>query len=160
MAPLPQDGIVLSGADCTLAFSGQAFSFSHEDLARRAVVAGVELGLVGAAASGDPRVHRDFADLVLGGELTVPESRSGSAALALAAGTVPGGRAELVYWLRKLVFRGAWIDARVADGRIEATYDERSASFSYAAGGLELAPSRRDDLPAWSVRPSDRPRTS
>lgn len=143
-----------------MAFSGHAFSFSHEDLARRSLVAAVELGLLPASSRRDPRAARDFAELVLAGELKAAESPAGTAALTRAADTVPGGMAELVYWLRKLVFRGAWIDARVADGRVDATYDDRSASFSYSAAGFDLAPLRRDDLPGWSVPPTGPPGAS
>ena len=56
---------------------------------------------------------------------------------------------SLVYWLRKLVFRGAWLDHRVKEGLLEIAWDEEAADFGYAEprGGralLELAP-----VPSW-----------
>jgi hypothetical protein len=56
---------------------------------------------------------------------------------------------SLVYWLRKLVFRGAWLDHRVKEGLLEVAWDEESGDFGYAEprGGralLELAP-----VPSW-----------
>jgi hypothetical protein len=56
---------------------------------------------------------------------------------------------SLVYWLRKLVFRGAWLDHRVKDGRLEVTWDDGSSDFAYLEPGgeralLELAPT-----PSW-----------
>ena len=56
---------------------------------------------------------------------------------------------SLVYWLRKLVFRGAWLDHRVKEGLLEVTWDEETGDFGYAEprGGralLELAP-----VPSW-----------
>ena len=56
---------------------------------------------------------------------------------------------SLVYWLRKLVFRGAWLDHRVKDGRLDVTWDEAAAEFAYLEPGgdralLELAPT-----PSW-----------
>ena len=56
---------------------------------------------------------------------------------------------SLVYWLRKLVFRGAWLDHRVKEGLLEVAWDEDSGDFGYAEprGGralLELAP-----VPSW-----------
>ena len=52
---------------------------------------------------------------------------------------------SLVYWLRKLVFRGAWLDHRVKEGLLEVAWDEENGDFGYAEprGGralLELAP--------------------
>ena len=56
---------------------------------------------------------------------------------------------SLVYWLRKLVFRGAYLDHRVKEGLLEITWDEESGEYAYAEpnGGralLELAPT-----PSW-----------
>jgi len=56
---------------------------------------------------------------------------------------------SLVYWLRKLVFRGAWLDHRVKDGRLDVAWDDRASDFTYLEPGgtralLELAPT-----PSW-----------
>jgi hypothetical protein len=56
---------------------------------------------------------------------------------------------SLVYWLRKLVFRGAWLDHRVKSGLLEVAWDEEKADFAYRdpRGGralLEAAPA-----PSW-----------
>jgi hypothetical protein len=56
---------------------------------------------------------------------------------------------SLVYWLRKLVFRGAWLDHRVKDGRLEVAWDDGASEFAYLEPGgeralLELAPT-----PSW-----------
>ena len=56
---------------------------------------------------------------------------------------------SLVYWLRKLIFRGAWLDHRVKEGKLEVGFDEDTAEFSYQDpnGGralLELLPT-----PSW-----------
>jgi len=56
---------------------------------------------------------------------------------------------SLVYWLRKLVFRGAWLDHRVKEGLLEVAWDDEAADFGYRDphGGralLELAP-----VPSW-----------
>ena len=56
---------------------------------------------------------------------------------------------SLVYWLRKLIFRGAWLDHRVKEGLLEVSWDEEEAEFAYRdpRGGralLELAP-----VPSW-----------
>ena len=56
---------------------------------------------------------------------------------------------SLVYWLKKLVFRGAWLDHRVKEGLLEVDWDDESQDFTYADtnGGralLELLPT-----PSW-----------
>ena len=57
---------------------------------------------------------------------------------------------SLVYWLRKLIFRGAWLDHQVKRGALEIVWDEGEAEFAYqhpGGGGrplLELAP-----VPSW-----------
>src|ERR1700693_1987751 len=38
---------------------------------------------------------------------------------------------SLVYWLKKLVFRGAWLDHRVKEGKLEVGWDDDAAEFSY-----------------------------
>ena len=52
---------------------------------------------------------------------------------------------SLVYRLRKLIFRGAWLDQRVKDNLLEIDWDGDTAEFGYREpdGGralLELAP--------------------
>ena len=150
---------MLSGADCTLLYSGNAFSFSRADLARRAIVAAEELGLVGSRQRGEAAARRDLLRLVTTGEMANPESEAARELLRRTEQLVNGGVGEVVYWLRKLIFRSAWVDARVTDGRVRATFDERTGAFGYEADGFALAPTRRDDLPSWSS-PSRRERAS
>ena len=56
---------------------------------------------------------------------------------------------SLVYWLRKLVFRGAWLDHRVKEGLLEVAWDEDASEFVYLdprgdRALLELLP-----VPSW-----------
>ena len=61
---------------------------------------------------------------------------------------------SLVHWLRRLVFRGAWLDQRVNEGELGLAFDERTGGFAYVqpadpssrGGGepIELAPE-----PSW-----------
>jgi hypothetical protein len=58
---------------------------------------------------------------------------------------------SLVYWLRKLVFRSAYLDHRVKAGLLEVAWDDEAGDFGYAEpeGGralLELAPT-----PTWGA---------
>ena len=38
---------------------------------------------------------------------------------------------SLVYWLRKLIFRGAWLDQRVKQDLLEVAWDDESSEFGY-----------------------------
>jgi hypothetical protein len=39
---------------------------------------------------------------------------------------------SLVYWLRKLVFRSAWLDHRVKEGLLDVAWIENTGDFGYA----------------------------
>jgi hypothetical protein len=59
------------------------------------------------------------------------------------------GGESLVYWLRKLIFRGAWLDHQVKRGALEVVWDDSEDEFAYQHPGggrplLELAP-----VPSW-----------
>ena len=114
-----------SGEDFVVEFLGYRFGFNADDFEQRITGAAVRLGLIEA----NDLDEEETADLV---EL-----------VALLDGE------SLVYWLRKLVFRGAWLDHRVKEGLLEVSWDEESGDFAYAEprGGralLELAP-----VPSW-----------
>ncbi len=56
-----------------------------------------------------------------------------------------------MHWLRRLVFRGAWLDQRVKEGELSVAFDEETGTFAYvqpsSAGTgepIELAPE-----PSW-----------
>ena len=60
-----------------------------------------------------------------------------------------GGSESLVYWLRKLVFRGAWLDHRVKEGKLEVTFDEDAADFAYSDPGGGRALLELEPVPSW-----------
>ncbi len=65
-----------------------------------------------------------------------------------------------MYWLRKLVFRGAWLDHRVKEGLLDVSWEDDTGDFGYAEpkGGrtlLELAP-----VPSWRELPVPRLRAT
>ena len=137
-----------SGDDYVVEFLGYRFSFNADDFEQRVTAAAVKLGLLG----GNELDEDETADLVeLAADGVIVEPRSGFGRyltrhwerLALVGGE------SLVYWLRKLVFRGAWLDHRVKEGLLEVAWDDAAADFGYRdpKGGralLELAP-----VPSW-----------
>jgi hypothetical protein len=137
-----------SGRDFVVEFLGYRFAFSAFDFEQRVVAAAVKLGLV----RGNELDDDETADLVeLAADGRIDEARS---ALGLylvrhweRLSIVDGE--SLVYWIRKLVFRGAWLDHRVKEGLLEVAWDDAVADFAYRdpRGGralLELAP-----VPSW-----------
>ena len=137
-----------SGDDYVVEFLGYRFSFSSLDFEERVTAAAVRLGLV-AGPELDEDETADLVELVERDAIDAPRSALGEYlvrhwdALALVRGE------SLVYWLKKLVFRGAWLDHRVKEGLLEVAWDEDVADFGYRDPNgdrtlLELAP-----VPSW-----------
>lgn len=137
-----------SGDDFVVEFLGYRFGFGQRDFEERVSAAAVRLGLIASNDLDDDEVH-DLVELAADGRIA--DARSGLGMylvrhwerIALVDGE------SLVYWLRKLVFRGAWLDHRVKEGLLEVAWDENTGEFAYAEqrGGralLELAP-----VPSW-----------
>jgi hypothetical protein len=137
-----------SGDDYAIEFLRYRFSFNAEDFEERVIGAAVRLGLIESNDLDD----EETADLVeLVAEMRIAEPRSPLGRYLVRhwerVGLLDGE--SLVYWLRKLVFRGAWLDHRVKEGLLEVAWDEDSGDFGYAEprGGralLELLP-----IPSW-----------
>ena len=137
-----------SGDDFVVEFLGHRFEFGADDFEERVTAAAVKLELIGSNDLDDEEAA-DLVELVADGRIV--ESRSGLGiylvrhweALSLVNGE------SLVYWLRKLVFRGAWLDHRVKEGLLDVSWDDDTGDLGYAEpeGGrtlLELAP-----VPSW-----------
>ena len=141
-----------SGDDYLVEFLGYSFSFNAEDFEQRVTAAAVRLGLLEVNELDDDETA-DLVELVERDAIEAPRSELGRylvrhwEELSLVDGE------SLVYWLKKLVFRGAWLDQRVKEGKLEVEFDEAEAEFAYhdPGGGralLELLPT-----PSWhSVR--------
>jgi hypothetical protein len=137
-----------SGEDYLVEFLGFRFAFAANDFEERVVAAAVKLGLL--AGNGlDEDETSDLVELAADGRIEEPRSGLGRYLVRHWERLSLVGGESLVYWLRKLVFRGAWLDQRVKQGLLEVSWDERSGDFSYRdpRGGralLELAP-----VPSW-----------
>jgi hypothetical protein len=139
-----------SGDDYVVEFLGYRFGFSTDDFEERVTAAAVKLGLLEDNELDDDETA-DLVELASSpvGRIEEPRSSLGRYLvrhwehLSLVEGE------SLVYWLRKLVFRGAWLDHRVKEGLLEVAWDDDTADFGYRdpRGGralLELAP-----VPSW-----------
>ena len=138
-----------SGDEYIVEFLGYRFSFNAFDFEQRVVGAAVKLGLVEANEL-EPEETTDLVALAAQGVIDEPESRLGRYLVRNWERVSLVGGESLVYWLRKLVFRGAWLDHQVKRGALEVVWDDVEAEFAYqhpGGGGrplLELAP-----VPSW-----------
>jgi hypothetical protein len=137
-----------SGDDYVVEFLGYHFSFNAFDFEQRVIAAAVKLGLVEMNELDEDEAS-DLVALAAQGVIDGPQSRLGRylARNWERVSLVPGE--SLVYWLRKLIFRGAWLDHQVKRGALEVVWDENEAEFAYQHPGggrplLELAP-----VPSW-----------
>ena len=138
----------VSGDDFEVEFLTYRFRFNRQDFEERVVAAAVKLGLVEGNELDDDETA-DLVELAADGRIVEPRSQLGRylvrhwERISLVEGE------SLVYWLRKLVFRGAWLDHRVKEGLLEVAWDDATSEFAYRdpRGGralLELAP-----VPSW-----------
>jgi len=137
-----------SGDDYEVEYVSYRFQFNRQDFEERVVAAAVKLGLVPGNELDDDEVA-DLVELAADGQITAPRSALGWylvrhwERVSLVAGE------SLVYWLRRLVFRSAWLDHRVKEGLLEVAWDEDASEFAYRdprgdRALLELAP-----VPSW-----------
>ena len=137
-----------SGDDFVVEFLGHRFEFSARDFEERVIAAAVRIELI-ETNDVDAQESADLVELVADGR--IEDARSGLGLYLVRHWerlSLQNGE-SLVYWLRKLVFRGAWLDHRVKEGMLEVAWDDDAADFAYRDpnGGralLELAP-----VPSW-----------
>ena len=54
-----------------------------------------------------------------------------------------------MHWLRRLVFRGAWLDQRVREGELDVAFNEQTNSFAYVQPDRGGEPSELSPEPSW-----------
>ena len=138
-----------SGDDYVVEFLGYHFSFGAADFEGRVVSAAVKLGVVETSDLEEEEIE-DLVTLAAQGMIDAPASRLGRYLVRNWERVSLVDGESLVYWLRKLIFRGAWLDHQVKRGALDVVWDEDDAEFAYqhpGGGGrplLELAP-----VPSW-----------
>jgi len=137
-----------SGDDYEVEFLDHTFRFSAADFEERVIAAALRLGLVDSNEL-DADEAADLVELTVSDWIDSPRSGLGLYVTRHWERVSVVGGESLVYWLKKLVFRGAWLDHRVKEGLLEVAWDETSGDFAYRdpTGGralLELAP-----VPSW-----------
>ena len=141
-----------SGEDFVLEYGELRFTFNEEDFSQRCEQAAIKVGFVDGRL-GEEELE-DLVNLAVNGEISDPASALGEHVNDCWPELVGPAEGSLVHWLRRLVFRGAWLDQRVNEGELSVTFDADTGTFVYvqpseprAAGSgepIELAPE-----PSW-----------
>ena len=106
-----------SGEDFVLEYGELRFTFNEDDFAERCEQAALKLGFVGGRLGEDEL--EDLVNLAVNGEIHDPASALGEHVNDCWPELVGPAERSLVHWLRRLVFRGAWLDQRVNEGELE-----------------------------------------
>jgi hypothetical protein len=141
-----------SGEDFVLEYGELRFTFNEEDFAQRCEQAAIKVGFVGGRL-GDEELE-DLVNLAVNGEISDPASALGEHVNDCWPELVGPAERSLVHWLRRLIFRGAWLDQRVNEGELNVAFNADTGTFVYIQpadpsspdGGepIELAPE-----PSW-----------
>ena len=120
-----------SGDDFVVEFLGHRFEFNAEDFEQRVTLAAVRLGLIDSNDL-DEDEAADLVELASDGRINDPRSGLGLYLVRHWERVSLVNGESLVYWLRKLVFRGAWLDHRVKEGLLDVSWIENTGDFGYA----------------------------
>src|SRR5579862_6072497 len=136
-----------SGQDYVLEYGELRFTFNERDFAERVEQAGRKLGFVRERLR--ETELEDLVNLTVNGEVTDPASALGEHVNECWPELVGPSDRSLVHWLRRLIFRSAWLDQRVKEGELDVIFDDDTGAFVYIQpdrGGepIELAPE-----PSW-----------
>ena len=116
-----------SGDDYVVEFLGYRFSFNASDFEQRVTAAAVKLGLLAGNELDDDETA-DLVELVERDAIEEPRSALGRYLVRHWDDVSLVEGESLVYWLKKLVFRGAWLDHRVKEGKLEVGWDDEPRS--------------------------------
>jgi len=132
-----------SGQDYVLEYGELRFTFNELDFGERVEQAALKLGFV--AGRLDTGELEDLVNLTVNGEVQEPASELGEHVNDCWPELNGPADRSLVHWLRRLVFRSAWLDQRVKEGELDVAFDEATHTFCYVQperGGepIELTP--------------------
>jgi hypothetical protein len=136
-----------SGSDYVLEYGELRFAFNEEDFGQRVEQAAVKLGFVQQGLSREEL--DDLLDLAVNGEISEPASTLGEHINENWEDLVGPSNRSLVHWLRRLVFRGAWLDQRVKEGELDVVFDETTQTFGYVQPDRSNEPIELSKEPSW-----------
>jgi hypothetical protein len=136
-----------SGADYVLEYGELRFTFNERDFTERVEQAAIRLGFVDAPLEDQER--EDLVNLAVNGEVVEPSSELGEHINVCWSRLHSPTDRSLVHWLRRLVFRGAWLDQRVKEGELELVFDDRTHTFGYAQPDRDYEVIELSPEPSW-----------
>ena len=137
-----------SGHDFVLEYGELRFTFNERDFRERCEQSARKLGFLDGAVEEDEA--EDLINLVVNGEVAEPASALGEHVNDCWPQLVGPSERSLVHWLRRLIFRGAWLDQRVKEGELDIRFDADAGALIYVQPDrgnepIELAPE-----PSWN----------
>ncbi|GAB4252671.1 MAG: hypothetical protein Kow00129_13540 [Thermoleophilia bacterium] len=137
-----------SGEDYILEFRSFRYGFNSVDFRQRVELAAVELDLVEPGCLDDDE-RADLVQLVASGRVDFPVSNMGEY-IRERGDEILNHRGEcLIYWLRELVFRGAWLDQRLMDDQLEVVFNAEEGRFFYYPRGHRSRQIGPPPHPSW-----------
>jgi hypothetical protein len=137
-----------SGSDYVLEYGELRFSFNERDFAERVEQAAVKLEFVDQGLDADEL--EDLVELAVSGEIRDPSSALGEHINEHWTDLVGPANRSLVHWIRRLVFRSAWLDQRVKEGELDIAFDADSQSFGYVQPDRGDEPIELSQEPSWA----------
>ena len=137
-----------SGQDFVLEYGELRFTFNERDFGERCEQAALKLGFVDGRLK--PSELEDLVNLVVNGEVHDPASALGEHVNDCWPDLVGPAERSLVHWLRRLVFRSAWLDQRVKEGELDVAYSEDSQTFAYIQPARDGEPIELTPEPSWN----------
>ncbi len=142
-----QRGNYDSGEDFVLEYGELRFTFNERDFAERVEQAAIKLEFVPGQLEDDER--EDLVNLTVNGEVSEPASALGDHVNDAWQDLAGPADRSLVHWLRRLVFRGAWLDQRVKEGELDVVFDDATQSFGYVQPERDREPIELSPEPNW-----------
>jgi hypothetical protein len=136
-----------SGEDFVLEYGELRFTFNERDFAERCEQAALKLGFVSGRLD-EPELE-DLVNLAVNGEIHEPASALGEHVNDCWPELVGPSDRSLVHWLRRLVFRSAWLDQRVKEGELDVRFDPDANSFRYIQPDRDGEPVELAPEPSW-----------
>ena len=136
-----------SGEDFVLEYGELRFTFNEVDFRERCEQAALRLGFIGDRLA-EPELE-DLVNLAVNGEISDPASALGEHVNECWPELVGPAERSLVHWLRRLVFRGAWLDQRVNEGELDIVYHEEAGGFAYVQADRSGEPIELAPEPSW-----------
>ncbi len=137
-----------SGEDFVLEYGELRFTFNERDFSERVEQAALKLGFVGGRL--DESELGDLVNLAVNGEIQDPASALGEHVNDCWPELVGPSDRSLVHWLRRLVFRSAWLDQRVKEGELDVAFDADESRFHYVQPERDGEPVELAPEPTWA----------